>query len=799
MARAAYGLGVKAAKNTDTGVQKENASAGAGAKASIDHNAEKKGFKEDKYFKSQMRKWDSLKHGSYVKVGELGTQHPLCMVGMPAGTLRYDVDKLKRNMSDHADYLTTALLEEIPKIIAEPMAISQFSEENTVSVFGNIFVGDSPMMVGVTISKDRAGNDISKVRTYNARRDVGGLLTDESVLYLGEDKKRTLQWFQACGIQVPLGGTKFGFIRSISQNYKKSNTISKKTSNSREESADHEQTVRIRDGGKRDGGTDPRGEVSRAEGGAKPNQARWQAQRRARDHGAASLTYGEKVSAASLGITGGTDSATVRLVESGETAAMKEAKRMAEERGLTVTFFSGTLQVRRNKGQGVAYARALIDGDKVYIRVDHDTYTADQLMKHEVGHDMIAKGEVDVNRVRRRLAERYSKENLKKVAMEYAEAYAMTDMTAEEIWEEIICDSLADMNAFAPQETLEALNQEMAEMIKSETEASRKEARGPPQRTDATKTKHSNDDNLGLTEEDMDEYMRTGKELHTRNKKRRMLENGKNPILTSIYETKKFILEAIDGKALGEVRAFGKVGGRLANAIMRVRNGFDLYGYYIELNADDLREAYKKHKQPKEPGNISLEDSDFESIPEFMNEFDGITSIDTHKGRTQIHLYKRISRGYVHILTVSSTQRKSIIVTKLIGMSTEQFEQKYSKKMERDTGSPRGQTDTSDASTPSTKARLTAGALSNNSIPQNSDLSTESAKKYSGKIGKTSRETSSDADTDVNENEAGGASPSPTDVETEVQNEAVARVEKACRVTQKEKPTSVGFSFVLRW
>ena len=40
-----------------------------------------------------------------------------------------------------------------------------------------------------------------------------------------ENKKRTQQWFQACGIQVPLGETKFGFIRSISQNNKKSNTL----------------------------------------------------------------------------------------------------------------------------------------------------------------------------------------------------------------------------------------------------------------------------------------------------------------------------------------------------------------------------------------------------------------------------------------------------------------------------------------------------------------------------------------------------------------------------------------------
>ena len=73
-------------------------------------------------------------------------------------------------------------------------------------------------MVGVTIGKDRSGTTISKVRTYNARGDVDSLITDETVLYLNEDIKRTRIWFQSRGIQVPLGETRFGFIRSISQN-----------------------------------------------------------------------------------------------------------------------------------------------------------------------------------------------------------------------------------------------------------------------------------------------------------------------------------------------------------------------------------------------------------------------------------------------------------------------------------------------------------------------------------------------------------------------------------------------------
>lgn len=174
-------------------------------------------FIEDKYFKSQMKKWDTLPYGSSVKVGKITGEHPLVKVGMPQGVVKYDVSKLDKNMGKHK-YLTPKLLKEIPNIIADPIAISEYTKENnTVSVFGNVFLGSSPMMVGVTIAKDISGVNISKVRTYNARSDAGNLITDENVLYLNEDKKRTRKWFQICGIQVPLEETKFGFIRSISQ------------------------------------------------------------------------------------------------------------------------------------------------------------------------------------------------------------------------------------------------------------------------------------------------------------------------------------------------------------------------------------------------------------------------------------------------------------------------------------------------------------------------------------------------------------------------------------------------------
>jgi len=235
--------------------------------------------------------------------------------------------------------------------------------------------------------------------------------------------------------------------------------------------------------------------------------------------------------------------------------------------------------------------------------------------------------------------------------------------------------------------------------------------------------------NIDLSDADLDEYMKVGKTKHTRDKKQRMLDNGKKPILTSKSEASEFIIKAIKGEALGEVKAYQKIGDRLASAISAKRNSLDLYGKYLEINADDLREAYKNHKEPKEKGDIALSDEEFANIPEYIDTFDGITSVDEYNGKVKAYLYKKSENGYYRILTVVSNERSSLQVTKMIGVSKEKFETKFQNKKERDTGSPRGQ----DASIPSTKARHTAGALSDNSIPQATQKSNTSTKKSSEK------------------------------------------------------------------
>ena len=226
--------------------------------------------------------------------------------------------------------------------------------------------------------------------------------------------------------------------------------------------------------------------------------------------------------------------------------------------------------------------------------------------------------------------------------------------------------------------------------------------------------------NTPLTDADLDDYMKTGKTKHTRDKKMNMLASGNSPILTTPAAVKKFIAMCIHGKALGQAKAFGKVGQRLAKAIASVRSDVDVYDSYLEINSDSLREAYKRHSAAKEKGDMPLTETDFQSIPELLDDFDGVTSVDSYNGKTEAHIYKRTTDGYIRLITVVSSERNSLQVTKMVGVSQEKFENKYGKKIERDSANRRGQTELTDASNPSTTA-TSAESLSGNSIPRDSE------------------------------------------------------------------------------
>ena len=245
-----------------------------------------------------------------------------------------------------------------------------------------------------------------------------------------------------------------------------------------QEGAEHGEAVHLRDGSERDNGANPRGEVRGVEESTGRDQSRKKGRHFA-DSEAAALDYGEKVSTASFGIGRGAFNDSVYLVKN-ETAEMRKAKDLAKERGLRVTFFAGNNLTFRDKSGKTFQVRGYVSGDRVFIRADHPEFTSYQIMRHEAGHDMIAKGEVDLNEVRTRIDKTFTGGEVDSLCTAYADAYAGTEMTAQEIWEEVVCDSLGDMNIFADSEISDAAAFLLAHIkVESETVA-QESTRAPP-------------------------------------------------------------------------------------------------------------------------------------------------------------------------------------------------------------------------------------------------------------------------------------------------------------------------------
>ena len=144
----------------------------------------------------------------------------------------FDVSKIVKEMSTRADVVPPNIMKLIPKVLDNPIVITEFVDRNglhSANVYGHLYIGSSPVVVGIMMSQTQKGSIISKIQTVHPNRNALKEMTDDKILYLSENKKETKAWFQSLGTQkLPLGGNKFGFIRSISQSDALVNASTKK-------------------------------------------------------------------------------------------------------------------------------------------------------------------------------------------------------------------------------------------------------------------------------------------------------------------------------------------------------------------------------------------------------------------------------------------------------------------------------------------------------------------------------------------------------------------------------------------
>ena len=217
---------------------------------------------------------------------------------------------------------------------------------------------------------------------------------------------------------------------------------------------------------------------------------------------------------------------------------------------------------------------------------------------------------------------------------------------------------------------------------------------------------------IRLTNEDLNDYLRAV----DRNNKNKLsaIENNQKIILTSEAEIKEYINNSINKKTSGITVAYGKVNERLSIDVEKHSKGkINIKNNYLEIIPNDMQHAYEQHHIAKEEGDIDLEQSDFEKIPEYFDEYDELLYAITYaSGQTNICVSKRLSTGRILIIETVSKSRGALQFKNAIGVTEEKYKNKYltEYKKKRSDENTRGNE--------SSNTSLRDSITSNNSIEQ---------------------------------------------------------------------------------
>lgn len=185
----------------------------------------------------------------------------------------------------------------------------------------------------------------------------------------------------------------------------------------------------------------------------------------------------EKVSAIELGIQNGTTNKKVyRVLEEAYDADTKVAYQKARDNGLQfVAYRGGAIETLENVNgrQVLVKSRGLVANGTMYVRVDDNTFTASQIAGHEVAHEQIRRGEIDVEEVKQQLLDRYDQQELDAIIDLYSKAYGDSGLEGDDVLIEIICDAMGHMNAFAT-ETTERIAGEVGVFLRNVEKAAKR-------------------------------------------------------------------------------------------------------------------------------------------------------------------------------------------------------------------------------------------------------------------------------------------------------------------------------------
>lgn len=380
--------------------------------------------------------------------------------------------------------------------------------------------------------------------------------------------------------------------------------------------------VRIHNVAERINGQNTEGQIRGVETGTGENVAGG-SQKEQGGAGAAQIKAGEKVS-----YKGKQQKGVYYAAE--DTEDMKKGRKLAESYGYKVTYFVGG-NIRYAGGE---FRGAVDTANKtVMVRADHPDYTAEQIMRHEMGHAAFENGDLSLNEAKEMLLDDFAEDELNELIEIYSSEYGGI-LSPDEAFEEICCDALGRMNIFEGTDlNSESYGKAQDTVRKYAAERTGSKGRAPPKKS--------------------------GEMYSLEPYSNQQIENWKNSKRINVYENSAqldlFVKRAIEDKGFTGKMFFGVVGNDLANAI-ETATGYNFTGRNVTLRADHVRKIFKDHgsiKSETARGQRAITANDFTLIPDVISEPEKIKK-STYNNRPAAEFIKVIDGSRVTVIAVDS-------------------------------------------------------------------------------------------------------------------------------------------------
>lgn len=174
----------------------------------------------------------------------------------------------------------------------------------------------------------------------------------------------------------------------------------------------------------------------------------------------------EAVSSKELGLAGGTDARTVRVLpeDAWDRELQAVARRVRRETGLPVRFTLGSMEMVRSDGT-VCQVRGAYNENGVFVQADNGSVTAAQIADHEIFHSYAQRDPGLIQAAEDAIVERYGQEDLDGIVDAYIqhlrgiidvpESGTMDELAFSQaladVKNEVLADAFAGINAFGVQ------------------------------------------------------------------------------------------------------------------------------------------------------------------------------------------------------------------------------------------------------------------------------------------------------------------------------------------------------------